>query len=99
MEAEFKSTQRFVTPLVGILPKVFFLKMTFGLKSVILNHFNAHFQQYSCLFTSLSAFPLTYGQIKVFQKMCYIAIKLPRKWIKLDANESVFLFSIKMRKN
>ena len=44
MEAEFKSTQRFVIPLVGILLQISKIEnWTFGLKSVFFNHFNAYF--------------------------------------------------------
>ena len=44
MEAEFKSTQRFVPPLVGIflqMAKIFILP-----NSGVFNHFNVYFQQY-----------------------------------------------------
>ena len=73
MEAEFKFTQHFVTPLVGILLKkaqIWHLaqKVSFS------NHFNTHFQQYTCWFASLTAFPITFGQILIFEKSCNIAL-------------------------
>ena len=44
MEAELKSTQQFVPPVVGISLKMAKI-CNFGLKSVVFNHFNVYFQQ------------------------------------------------------
>ena len=41
MEAEFKSTQRFVTPRVDIFLK--WLKLAICLKSAVFDYFNPHF--------------------------------------------------------
>ena len=49
MGAEFKSTQRFVTPLVGILPKMA-KNWHLAPKSAIFNYFNMHFQQKTDMF-------------------------------------------------
>ena len=58
MKAEFKSTQRFVPRLVGIL-----LQMAkighFALKSIVFNHFNVYFQQNFC-------FTIIFGLIQIF---------------------------------
>ena len=40
------STQRFVPPLVAFSKNG--QNWTFGLKSVVLNHFSMYFQQYKC---------------------------------------------------
>ena len=49
MEAELKSTQRFISPLIGI----FLIMVKIGrvcLKSAVFNHLSVYFQQYLCLF-------------------------------------------------
>ena len=73
MEADFKSTQRFVTPIVWHSPKNG-KNLIFGPKIAILNHFNTHFQQYTYLFISLTAFLITFGQIQIFKKKCVILL-------------------------
>ena len=75
MEAEFKFSQRFVTPLIGILLNMA-KKMTFGPKSAIFNQFDAHFQQYTCLFTTLTAFRLLLEIFKIFKQKKKRAILL-----------------------
>ena len=72
MEAEFKSSQHFVPPLVAFSWNG--KNLTFCLKRVVFNHFSLYFQQYKCLFISPIAFIITFRQILIFKKSCNIVV-------------------------
>ena len=83
MEAGFKSiwpTRRSVTPLLSI-----FLKMTkilyFAQKVPFTITSSAHFQQFTCLFISLPAFPIHLGKFKFSKKNRVMLLK----WCVRDA--------------